>query len=82
MIVFKDYQSFDILGEEIILISDETCYGRNTVAQFENEFHYLGNEYPTISSAIFAYQELYGVELTDKELKQIMLDNKLLSEAV
>jgi len=55
MIVYKDYVTFTVLGEDIHLISDELDYGRNTVAEIKNRYHYLGNEYPTISAAIFAW---------------------------
>lgn len=82
MLVYKDYQSFDILGEEVIIISDETCYGRNTVAEIKDQYHFLGNEYPTISSAIFAWQEFYNLDLNDEELRQIMEDNNLISKAI
>lgn len=82
MIVYKDYVTFTVLGEEIHLISDELDHGRNTVAEIKNRYHYLGNEYPTISTAIFAWQETNGRDLTSEELRQVMVDNHLLSEAI
>jgi hypothetical protein len=82
MIVYKDYVTFTVLGEDIHLISDELDYGRNTVAEIKNRYHYLGNEYPTISAAIFAWQETNGRDLTSEELRQVMVDNHLLSEAI
>lgn len=82
MIVYKNYVVFTILGEEINLISDETCYGRNTVAEVNEHFYHLDNELPTIASAIFAWQEIYNRDLTNDELHQIMIDNKLISEAI
>jgi hypothetical protein len=40
MIVYKNYVTFTILGEEIILYSDdETSYGRNTVAEINGNYH-------------------------------------------
>lgn len=82
MIVYKDYVVFTILGEEINLISDETAYGRSTVAEINGQYHYLDEELPTIASAIFAWQELNNRDLTTEELHQIMVDNKLISEAI
>jgi hypothetical protein len=82
MIVYKDYVTFTVLGKEILLFSEELCTGRNTVAEIDNQYHYLGNEYPTISAAIFAWQEVNGRDLTNEELSQVMKDNKLNSEAI
>ena len=83
MIVYKDYHStFIILGQEINLISDETDYGRNTVAEISDIYHHLGNEYPSIASAILAWQEVNGRELTSEELHQTLVDNQLTSGAI
>jgi hypothetical protein len=82
MIVYKDYVVFTILGEEINLISSETAYGRSTVAEINDQYHYLDNELPTISAAIFAWQELNNRDLTNEELHQVMVDNKLISNAI
>ena len=81
MIVYKDYVTFIVMGQEINIISDETDYGRNTVAEIGDSFHYLGDEYPTISSAIFAWQEVNNKELSSGELRQVMVDNNLLSQS-
>lgn len=82
MIVYKNYVVFTILGEEINLISDETSYGRNTVAEIDGHYHYLDNELPTVASAIFAWQEYYNRDLTNEELRKVMVDNHLISEAI
>jgi hypothetical protein len=82
MEVYKNYVVFTILGEEINIISDETCYGRSTIAEIDGHYHYLDNELPTVASAIFAYQEVYNRDLTNEELRQVMVDNKLISEAI
>ena len=68
---------FDILGKTITLLSEEMSYGRSTVAILEDEYYYLGNEYPSISSAIFAWEALNYRSLSNKELKKILIDNKL-----
>jgi len=82
MIVYKDYITFQVLGQEINLISSETEYGRNTVAEMPNQYHYLGDEVPNIAAAIFAWQEVNGRDLTEEELRQVMVDNGLISAAI
>lgn len=82
MFVYKDYATFTVLGAKIHIISDETSYGLNTVAEINNHYHYLGNEHPNIAAAIFAWQEVNGRDLTTEELRQVMVDNHLLSQGV
>lgn len=82
MIVRKDCMTFIIMGEEVDLFCDETSYGRNTVAKIGNYYHYLGDENSSIATAIFAWQELYERELTEDELRQIMIDNNLISQGI
>jgi hypothetical protein len=77
MIVYKDYVSYLILGKEVNLISDETSYGLNTVAEIEGEYHYLGEEPVSLQAAIFAWQKINGRFLEDNELVQILKDNSL-----
>ena len=82
MSMYKDYVTFVVMGEKINLISDELDSGLNTVAEINNKYHYLGHEFPTISSAIFAWQETNGRDLTNEELRQVMIDNNLISAAI
>ncbi len=82
MIVYKNYQAFNLLGEEIVIISDETAYGRNTVVEIDKAFHYMGDEFPGVAAAIYAWQEVKGRDLTNEELHQILEDNKFLSQAI
>lgn len=82
MIVYKDYIVFNVMGQEINLISDEIYCGRNTVIEVNDQYHYVGSEPPTIATAIFAWQRLNNQKLTTEELKQVMLDNHLISEAI
>jgi hypothetical protein len=77
-LVHKDYITFIILTQEVNLISDECYFGRNTVAEINNKYHYLGSEIPTIGTAILAWQEVNGRELDQQELRQIMIDNHIL----
>jgi hypothetical protein len=82
MIVYKNYVNFSVLNKEVILYSEELDAGRNTIAEIDNKLHYLGGEYPTISTAIFVWQEFFGRDLSNEELHQTMVDNNLLSEAI
>jgi hypothetical protein len=69
---------FIILGKTVTLISDECSFGRNTVADIEGVLHYMGDEYNTLSTAIFAYQEVNDRLLTGQEIRQVMIDNGLI----
>jgi hypothetical protein len=82
MLVYKNYIAFKILDEKVNIISDETAYGRNTVVEINNIFHYMGSEFPGIAAAILAWQEVKGRDLTSEELIQIMNDNQLNSQAI
>jgi len=81
-VVHKDYVSFTILGEDIPIISSETAYGRSTVAEINGHYYYLDSELSSISSAIFAWQEVNNTDLSAEEIQQIMIDNKLISSAI
>jgi hypothetical protein len=82
MIMYKDYVVFNVLGQEIALISDEPSYGRNTVAEINGHYHHLDNELTTVSSAVFAWQEVNKRDLTSEELHQVLVDNQLICSAV
>jgi hypothetical protein len=82
MIVRKDCITFQVMGQEINLYSEELEYGRSTVAEMGNYYHYLGDEIPGIAAAIYAWQEANNRELSNEELRQIMLDNHLISEGI
>lgn len=82
MIVRNDCVSFRILGQKINLYSEDLGYTLNTVADMGDHFHYLGNELPNVLAAVFAWQEVNGRDLTNEELRQVMTDNQLISEAI
>lgn len=82
LFVDKSYMTFKVLGEEIGLISNETECGRNTVVEINSRYHYMGDEPPNIATAIFAWQEVNGRELTSEEIHQVMIDNHLVSDAI
>lgn len=82
MSVYKDYTSYTIRGMKVGIITDETSHGRNTVAEINGKYHYLGDEFPGIAAAIFAWQEFFGEDLTNEELHQIMIDNHIISQGI
>jgi hypothetical protein len=79
-IVFKDYKTFNILNCYINIVSEELNNFTNTLAEIDGQVYYLGEESYTISSAIFAWQEVNKRELTTEELVQVLKDNSLISD--
>jgi hypothetical protein len=80
MIVYDSGILFKVMGEEVRLYSEEFEHRYNTVAEINHFFHHMGNEPNSISTAIFAWQEVKGRDLTTEELRQVMIDNGLLSD--
>lgn len=76
-IIYKSYDSFNIKGKEVIMITDEVNGIHNTVVGIDNIFYYLENEYPSILAAIFAWEYSTKELLSKDELKQI-LDNNII----
>lgn len=81
-IVYKSYVTFAVMGKEINLTVENLGNTWNAVAEIDEAFYYLGNEPATIGTAIFAWQQMNGRELTNEEFRQVLVDNHLLSEAV
>ena len=82
MIVRKDCVTFKIMDKEINLYSEDMKYGLSTIAEIDDQFYYLGDELPVVAAAIFAWQEVNDRDLTNEELRQIMIDNHLISEGI
>lgn len=82
VIVHRDYTTFSILGQEINIYSEDLGHVRNTVAEMNGNFHYLGDEVPNVGSAVFAWQDVNGRDLTEDELRQVLIDNRLISQAI
>jgi hypothetical protein len=75
-ILYKDYITFNILDQEINLISDQTDYGRNTVAEVDGELFYLGSEPPSLENAIVVWQDIHDRDLSLNEIDKIIIDNE------
>lgn len=76
-VIRKDFVSFRMLKESVNLYSEELFFGRNTVAELNGQFYYMGGEAPSLSSAIFAWQEVHNRLLSSEELKEVLHDNRL-----
>jgi hypothetical protein len=74
-ILYKDYTTFNILGEELNIFSFETEYGRSTVAELSNQFYYLGDEPNDLETALFAWQDMRNKTLTLEEFEEIVSIN-------
>jgi hypothetical protein len=82
MLVYKDQLTFNILDQPVHLISNETSYGQQTVAEINNEYLYLSAKDWTLSIAIMAYERLNGRELTKAEITQVLRDNNFTSQRI
>lgn len=82
MIVRNDGTLFKVLNREIWLYSEDLGYDRNTVADMDGIIHYMGSEPPNVATAIFAWQEVNGRDLTSEELRQVMIDNHIISAGI
>jgi hypothetical protein len=80
MTVRNDCLTFQIMGKEIHIYSEKIGHGRSTVADIDGYFHYLGDEPANIAAAVFAWQEVNGRDFTGEELRQVLVDNHLISE--
>lgn len=75
-ILYKDYITFNILGEELNIISNETDYGRSTVAELNGQFYYLGDEPNDLETALFAWQDMQNKILSLEEFEEILKNNQ------
>jgi hypothetical protein len=75
----KDDPTFNIMGQEITLISDDLDWGTNTAAIIGDKIHYMGPEAATLGTAICAFQEMNNWELTPEEIRQVMIENGILT---
>jgi hypothetical protein len=78
MLMYRDYITFTVMDKEINLISTETDYGNNIVAEIDDKYYYLGDTLCNLDSAIIAWRQANGRELTSDEFKQVMVDNEII----
>lgn len=87
MIELDLMRTFSIMGSDVSLFSSETAYGWQTCAEISSNFadkvihnyHYLGDMFINIETAILAWQELNNRLLTQAEITEVTsLYNELL----
>lgn len=74
-ILYKDYVTYNILGDELNLFSYETEYGRSTVAELGDRYYYLGDEPANLESALFIWQDMQGKILSLEEFEEVTNNN-------
>lgn len=77
MIVYKNYTSYKILNVDVNIISDQTDYGRNTVAEISDKYFYLGTLSDDILAAVFAWELFSGKKVSDEEFATILDNNDI-----
>ncbi len=76
-ILYKDYITFKVLEDVIDLFSNETDYGRSTVALInEKVYYYLGDEPPNLETVLFAWQDFNETLLSEEQFEQILKENQ------
>jgi hypothetical protein len=80
MIVHDDGISYRIFDSEVKFYADDTAYGWNVVAEYNNNYYHLGSESVGIELAVSFWQNQNDKILSQDELKQIMIDNQLIAE--
>ena len=77
-ILYSDYITYLVMGQEVNMFSDETDYGLSTVAEINGQYFYLGKCLSNIHNAILAWQDANDRDITQQELSQVLLDNGIL----
>jgi hypothetical protein len=73
---YNEFKSYNILDQKISLISIETDYGLNTIAEFgDKEYYYLGDRKANLVSAILAYCKYYDKVLSHDEYEYVFNKN-------
>lgn len=74
-IKYFDYKKYSIFNTNVFLFVSETEHGFQTVAEIDNIFHYLGDEYYSLETAIALWQTINKRALSREEMKQVAKDN-------
>lgn len=83
MIVYKDYSTYNILGQEINLILNETDYGQSVVAEVNDKYYHLDpSERVNIGAAILIWQQINSRDLSDEEFRLVLIDNHIIFDTI
>jgi hypothetical protein len=74
-VVYKNYETYNVLGSEVNMISDETDYGINTIAEINGKYFYLGKENPELATAMIAWQNITNQIISLEQIDQVIKDN-------
>jgi len=75
-VLVDDSISYNILGSKVSFFIEDTAYGNNVVAEYNDQYYYWGDEIANIELAIIFWQEQNNRMLSQAELQQIMKDNE------
>lgn len=73
--LLDDVTYFKVFDNDIGLISTETCYGWQTIADFGGNYYYMGDQLVMLETAINAWQEYYDIQLTQGEIEYVLIEN-------
>lgn len=77
-VVYQGGTVFQVLGSTIRLYSELMDYGYSTVAEIDGVIHYVGDEPPSLTTAIFAWEDTNNRFLTKEELRGVLKEHQLL----
>lgn len=75
-IAFDSTTTFNVLGTKVSLFQLETEYGNYLYAYIGTNLYVVGEEHLDLSMAISSYEEFFDKDLTNKEISQVLDDNK------
>ena len=69
----RDVDIVEFLIEDIAidLFSSETAYGRQTIADIDNQYIYLGDSDLNVFAAIHAFETFFGNVFTPEQISEI-----------
>ena len=74
---FSKFIPFLVKGITVNIVSFDTAYGANTVAEIDNKHYYLGHAEPDITAAISAWQHMSGQRLSIEEIDEVIRENSV-----
>jgi len=78
MIIRQDYTTYSILESKVNIISDVVGGWRNTIAEVEDNFYYLGDEPDNLTTAVIIWQKINKRILSKEEYIRVLSDNNII----
>lgn len=79
---YNDIKTYQIKDALIGIFASQTAYGWHTIAEVDQQYHYLGDQLSNIATAIALWEDINDTKLSQIEVEQVMIDNSLKSFAV